>query len=82
MVCLWDHSDSTLRSHGFRPLVSDPRIYMKILPNGDHIYILVHVDDFLIAAKNNSYLDAVIDDDLMEIVAEACLSPLPINYDW
>ena len=56
------HSDSTLRSHGFLPLVSDPRIYIKLLPTGDKLYVLVHVDDFLCAGRDMTALKAVCDD--------------------
>ena len=30
-----EHSDTSLRTHGFAPLISDPRIYMKLLPDGE-----------------------------------------------
>ena len=46
-----EHSDKTLRSLGFSPLASDTCVYQQRYPSGDVAYILVHVDDFGIAAS-------------------------------
>ena len=46
------HSDASLRSFGFTPTVSDPRLYVRLLEDGTKAYIAVHVDDFGIAASN------------------------------
>ena len=46
------HSDAALRSFGFRPTVSDPRLYVRILEGGRKAYVAVHVDDFGIAASD------------------------------
>ena len=45
------HSDATLRSFGFTPTVSDPRLYVRLLADGTKVYVAVHVDDFGIAAS-------------------------------
>ena len=45
------HSDATLRSFGFTPTVSDPRLYVRLLEDGRKVYVAVHVDDFGIAAS-------------------------------
>ena len=45
------HSDDTLRSLGFTPTVSDPRLYVRLLTDGTKAYVAVHVDDFGIAAS-------------------------------
>ena len=47
-----EHSDSTLRSLGFLPLASDTCVYQQRYPSGDVAYVLVHVDDFGIAASS------------------------------
>ena len=45
------HSDDTLRSLGFTPTVSDPRLYVRSHPDGTKAYVAVHVDDFGVAAS-------------------------------
>ena len=49
-----NHSDVTLRSFGFIPTVSDPRLYVRMLANGTKAYVAVHVDDFGIAASTTA----------------------------
>jgi hypothetical protein len=49
-----EHSDSTLRSLGFVPLASDTCVYQQRYPSGEVAYILVHVDDFGIAATTST----------------------------
>jgi len=49
-----EHSDSTLRSLGFVPLASDTCVYQQHYPSGEVAYILVHVDDFGIAATTST----------------------------
>ena len=44
------HSDATIRSLGFTPTVSDPRLYVRLLEDGTKAYVAVHVDDFGVAA--------------------------------
>ena len=46
-----EHSDRNIRSFGFTPTVSDPRLYVRLLADGTKTYIAVHVDDFGIAAS-------------------------------
>ena len=46
-----EHSDRNIRSFGFTPTVSDPRLYVRLLADGTKAYIAVHVDDFGIAAS-------------------------------
>ena len=48
------HSDTTLRSIGFTPTVSDPRLYVRLLDGGAKAYVAVHVDDFGIAASTTA----------------------------
>ena len=50
------HSDDTLRSLGFTPTVSDPRLYVRILADGTKAYVAVHVDDFGVAASTPALL--------------------------
>ena len=45
------HSDEILRSQGFKPTVSDPRLYVQIYDGGTKVYVAVHVDDFGITAR-------------------------------
>ena len=44
------HSDTTLRSLGLTPTVSNPRLYVVILTDYSKVYVAVHVDDVGIAA--------------------------------
>ena len=48
------HSDTTLRSLGFTPTVSDPRLYVRLLDDGAKVYVAVHVDDFGVAATSTA----------------------------
>ena len=48
------HSDEVLRSRGYTPTVSDPRIYVRLNDDGTKVYVAVHVDDFGIAASNTA----------------------------
>ena len=48
------HSDVTLRSFGFTPTVSDPRLYIRLLDDGTKAYVAVHVDDFGVAASTTA----------------------------
>ena len=54
------HSDAALRSLGYTPTISDPRMYVKIYVDGTEVYIAVHVDDFGIAASNKSLMKEVV----------------------
>ena len=54
------HSDAALRSLGYTPTISDPRLYVKINVDGTKVYIAVHVDDFGIAASNKSLMKEVV----------------------
>ena len=49
-----NHSDSTLRSLGFTPTLSDPHLYVRLFAEGKKVYVVVHVDDFGIAACNTA----------------------------
>jgi len=35
----------------------DPRVYYNKLPGGEYIYLLLYIDDMLIASKNRSAID-------------------------
>ena len=35
----------------------DPCVYFRKLPSGEYIYLLLYVDDMLIASKNRSSID-------------------------
>ena len=48
------HSDTTLRSFGFTPTISDPRLYVRLLEDGTKAFVAVHVDDFGIAASTTA----------------------------
>ena len=45
--------DNHLKSIGFLPLISDPCLYQRTTPEGEHTIIAVYVDDLLIAGKND-----------------------------
>jgi hypothetical protein len=45
--------DSFMISHGFKRSDYDSRVYLKTV-NGSAIYLLLYVDDMLIAAKDKS----------------------------
>ena len=45
------HSDVTLRSVGFTPTVSDPRLYVCMLADDTKAYVAGHLDDFGTAAS-------------------------------
>ena len=46
-----EHIDTSPRSFGFTPIVSDPRLYLRLLAEGTKAYVAVHVDDVGIAAS-------------------------------
>ena len=46
------HSDATLRSFGFTPNVSDPRLYVRLLDDCKKAYVAAHEDNFGKAASN------------------------------
>mmetsp|Transcript_9724 Transcript_9724/g.9805 ORF Transcript_9724/g.9805 Transcript_9724/m.9805 type:complete len:420 (+) Transcript_9724:643-1902(+) len=46
------HSDQALQGMGFKPTVSDPNVYVRIVSKNVYSYILVHVDDFLIVTHD------------------------------
>ena len=45
------HSDATLRSYGFTPKISDPRLYGSLPVDDTEAYVVVHEYDFGIAAS-------------------------------
>jgi hypothetical protein len=47
-----DHNHKVLTALGFRPLVSDPRVYRRCYDNGEEAIIMVHVDDMGIATTS------------------------------
>ena len=47
---------------GFKPTISDPRMYVKFYDDGTKAYISVHVDDFCIAASKTSIIENIIND--------------------
>ena len=54
------HSDAALRSLGFTPTSSDPRLYVRLHSDGSKAYIAVHVDDFGIAASNKTLMAEIV----------------------
>jgi len=50
---------STLEGMGFEASTADPGFYVLRTKAGEKIYLLVYVDDFLLAAKSNKHLDAL-----------------------
>jgi hypothetical protein len=52
------HSDQALKKIGFVPLESDPRVYLKTI-NNFPAYVMVHVDDFGILARDQATLDII-----------------------
>ena len=54
-----DHSDNVIKGMGFQPTVSDPRLYTKIYEGGSKAFIIVHVDDFGIAAATIAIRDEI-----------------------
>ena len=88
------HSDTTLRSLGFTPTVSDPRLYVRLLTDGAKAYVAVHVDDFGVAATStelkNETMEAIqevyrfVDSDLgfylgMKLVRDRVARIIPIS---
>lgn len=56
---LWnDKLNSILKEFGFLQSESDPCLYTKRL-DGEFIYIIIHVDDFLVAAKSEKVVNQV-----------------------
>ncbi|KAI3174220.1 hypothetical protein DTO039G3_3276 [Penicillium roqueforti] len=59
---LWNEEmDCKLRQTGFRPLEDDPYVYVKIGKNcADLTIIMIHIDDFIIAAPTSGEIDSVV----------------------
>lgn len=50
----WNHEiDSTLKTLGYNPTVSDPCVYIKLAPNYPPIILALYVDDTIIAIHPN-----------------------------
>ena len=54
------HSDAALRSRGYTPTVSDPRLYVKINFDGTKVYSAVQVDDLGIAASTKALVKKIV----------------------
>ncbi|CAA7027631.1 unnamed protein product [Microthlaspi erraticum] len=48
--------DSFMQSHGYRRSEYDSCVYFKELHRGEYIYLLLYVDDILIASKDKKYV--------------------------
>jgi len=46
-----------MSGHGYTRSLYDPCFYFRKLPSGEYIYLLLYVDDMLIASKNISSID-------------------------
>jgi len=57
-----DHNHKVLRALGFRPLVSDQRVYRQCYDNGEEAIIMVHVDDMGIATTSVALQQQIIAD--------------------
>ncbi|KAI2732949.1 hypothetical protein DTO013E5_10235 [Penicillium roqueforti] len=59
---LWNEEmDCKLRQTGFRPLEDDPCVYVKMGKNcADLTIMMIHVDDFIIAAPTSGEIDSVV----------------------
>jgi len=49
--------DKFMCSRGYTRSLYDPCIYFRKLPSGEYIYLLLYVDDILIASKNRSLIN-------------------------
>jgi len=46
-----------MNGHGYTRSLYDPCVYFRKLPSSEYIYLLLYVDDMLIASKNRSSID-------------------------
>ena len=51
------HLDSSIRGQKYTRSHYDPCVYYNKLPSGEYIYLLLYVDDILIASKSKSAID-------------------------
>ena len=54
-----EHSDATLKSIGFTPLISDPCVYVMRTPAGETVFAAVHVDDIGLMGSSKAILASV-----------------------
>ena len=50
-----------LTAMGFSPSKADPSMFIKLLPNGDRIVFIMHVDDVLVMGRDLAEVQSVID---------------------
>lgn len=53
-----DHSDTVLKSIGFKPTISDPQVY-SMHEDGEFVIVSTHVDDFGFASTSKALIDKV-----------------------
>ena len=53
-----DHSDTVLKSIGFKPTISDPQVY-TMHEAGEFVIVSTHVDDFGFASTSKALIDKV-----------------------
>ena len=53
----YKHIDSFIRAKKYTRSHYDPCVYYNKLPNGEYIYLLLYVDDMLIASKSRATID-------------------------
>ena len=51
--------DSFMLSHGFNRSTKDACVYFKHLKNNNWVYLLLYVDDMLVASKDKAEIDAL-----------------------
>ena len=53
----YKHFDSFIKRKRYTRSHNDPRVYYNKLPGGEYIYLLLYVDDMLIASKSRSTIN-------------------------
>ena len=57
----YDQLTSYLQTRGYQRSINDPCLFFKINPDGTRIYFCIHVDDFAIAASNQTLITELCD---------------------
>ncbi|KAE8252610.1 hypothetical protein A4X06_0g2063 [Tilletia controversa] len=55
----WKKFDDMVKGMGFKSIASDPCIYIRTGDNGKHTYLLLYVDDILIADASMDVIDEI-----------------------
>jgi hypothetical protein len=55
--CFWDSLQKHLVSKGYEPILGDPCLFRKVLPDGRMIFICTYVDDLITGVSDPSLMD-------------------------